>query len=318
MGTYNTMELKTAAESAPQTEPVSEQMGHNFSGGFSLFSLRDKDAGLTPANIKFFDYSGSYSYDPMSAPAVAGDASDSAHGVGAGSTTVVVSNTGGQPADQSGNVWGNDSVGLTGIDGVASNVFAKEEVVKVDADPTLRRDLCCESYSCMFCCTGGHAFFFKIPDCLGGGCRVMSCFGEGAATLKVLQKPTCCEVICSQVCLDASTCCSNKGENDLTCCTACKYQRQCTYCCICQEASKCQCGLMRTIGNCWLWLLCCDYRCSVPPMSFAPLQCTICGFGYRCYENGGCGCRIRADTCADQAPAAAGGSTTVVVVNQSS
>lgn len=257
----------------------------------------------------------------MVAPASAEDMSDmseSALGVGAGSTTVVVSSGGGAPPpDQSANVWGNDSVGLTGIDGVASNVFAKDDIVTVDAEPTLRRDLCCESYTCLFCCAGGHAWFFKMPDCLGGGCRTMNLCGEMAGTCKVLQKPTCCEVVCHQVCLDMSTCCSNKGENDLTCCTACKCQKQVTYCCILQSAFKCQYGLMRTIGNCWMWLLCYDCRCSVPPMSFAPMQCTICGFGYRCYENGGCGCRVRADTCTDQAPPpAAGGNTTVVVVNQ--
>merc|ERR1712166_177321 len=310
------MELKTATEPATETVEEGETvMEHNFKAGFSLFSLRDNGSGNKL--LKMFDYNGNYSYDPMVAPASVEEMSESAVGVGAGSTTVAIQNAGGAAPDQSGNVWGNDSVGLTGVDGGASNVFAKEEIVKVDAEPTLRRDLCCESYVCCGLGSGGHAWFFKMPDCLGGGCRSMTCCGEQAGTCKVLQKPTCCEYVCHCVMLDMSTCCSNKGEGDLTCCTAFKCQQQATWCCILQSACKVQLGLMRTVGNCWMWLLCHDYRCSVPPMSFAPMQCTICGFGYRCYEHGGCGCRVRADTCAADAPAAAGGNTTVVVINQS-
>merc|ERR1711871_1725397 len=154
---------------------------------------------------------------------------------------------------------------------------AKEAICNVDVQPTERKDLCCESYCCFFCGSGGHAWFFKIPDCLGMGSNCTTLFGSDACTCKFLQKPTFCEVLCYYSFLDMSTCCKS-----------------------------------------WCWVFFNDWRCAVPPSSFAPLQCTLCGFGYRMYENGGCGCRIRANTQEDQAPAAAGGTTTVVVVNQSS
>jgi len=305
------MELKNAA-ATPEDKVTSEEaetvMEHNFRAGFSLFSLRDDGSGNKSWN--YLDYNGSYSYDPMIAPASAEETSDSAMGMGAGSTTVVVVQNGGGAASPA-------PRRMSGVDGVVSNVFAKEELVKVDAEPTLRRDLCCESYVCCGLGSGGHSWFFKCPDCLGCGCRTMNLCGELAGTCKILQKPTFCEYVCHQVCFDMSTCCSNKGENDLTCCIALKCQQQATWCCILQSACKCQYGLMRTFGNCWMWVLCNDCRCSVPPMAFAPMQCTLCGFGYRCYEHGGCGCRVRADTCAADAPVAAGGNTTVVVINQS-
>merc|ERR1711935_1219811 len=89
------MELKNAA-ATPEDKETSEEaetvMEHNFRAGFSLFSLRDDGSGNK--SLKMFDYNGSYSYDPMVAPASAEEMSESAVGVGAGSTTVVVQNGG--------------------------------------------------------------------------------------------------------------------------------------------------------------------------------------------------------------------------------
>jgi len=81
-------------------------------------------------------------------------------GEGSGGTTVVVTGGGGgAPADPG--LYGHGGVSGAGVDGVVSNVFAKEEVVKVDANPTLRKDLCCESYWCCWCCAGGQSWFLK-------------------------------------------------------------------------------------------------------------------------------------------------------------
>merc|ERR1712216_535830 len=103
----------------------------------------------------------------MDAPSMvsedAGAKSEEGAGVGSGSTTVVVNTSSSQEA---GGVLGHNAVSGAGVDGVVSNVFNKEELVKVDVEPTLRRDLCCETYACCGICSGGHAWFFKIPDCL--------------------------------------------------------------------------------------------------------------------------------------------------------
>jgi len=230
-------------------------------------------------------------------------------GVGSGTTTVVVANSGG--GGGSGGLFDESKpVSIKGVDGVVSNPFAKESIVKVDVEPNLRRDLCLETY----CCSSGCAWFFKMPDCLGCGTMCMCCLGSEACTGKFLQKPTFCEQVCAYSICDMSTCCTNKGENDMTCCTFANCQAQCTLCCIAQFAYKCEYGIMRTCIRCWDWCFCMDSRCACPPSSFAPLQFTCCGFGYRCYENGGCGFRMRADE-SNVAPAAGGGNTTVVVVN---
>merc|ERR1712070_672960 len=230
--------------------------------------------------------------------------------VGSGTTTVVVAGGGGAPAAQD-PFDTSQAVSIKGIDGVVSNPFAKEEIVKVDVEPNLRRDVCLETY----CCTSGCAWFFKMPDCLGAGYMCMWLLGMYACTTKILQKPTFCEFVCACAICDMSTCCSNKGENDMTCCTFCNYQYQATWCCILQNACKCEYGLMRTLIRCWSWCLICDTRCACPPSSFAPLQFTCCGFGYRCSPGGGFGFRMRGDESNVAPAAAAGGGTTVVVVN---
>jgi hypothetical protein len=46
---------------------------------------------------------------------------------------------------------------IEGISGVVSNPFAKEDLVKVDVEPNLRRDMWLETY----CCLHGCAWFFK-------------------------------------------------------------------------------------------------------------------------------------------------------------
>merc|ERR1711998_32844 len=237
---------------------------------------------------------------------------------GSGGTTTTVVTTTSAPQQQGGAVMGNNMVSLErGVDGVASNIFAKESIVNIDVKPNERRDLCCESYVCCFIGSGGHAWFFKMPDCLGLGCDATYLCGKCACTCKFLQKPTFCEHLEHFACLDMSTCCSNKGENDDTCCTAYSMSCQSTFCCLVQHACKMEYGLLRTCLKCWFWAFIFDFRYAIPPGSYAPLQCTICGFGYRCYENGGCGCRVRANTMEDSAPAPAAATTTVVVVNQS-
>jgi len=246
----------------------------------------------------------------MQAPSIASEDAAEGSGVGSGSTVVVV-NTNESRADSG--VLGNNMINASGVDGVVSNVFSKEAVVKVDVEPTMRTDLCCETYCCLGLCSGGQAFFFKMPDCLGAGYSAKALFGECAGTCKVVQKPTFCECVGGFTCLDMSTCCSNGGDNDDTCCTACSCSNQQTWCCICQEACRVQLALMRTCIKCWMWELIWDERFSCPPSSASPMQCTICGFGYRFYENGGLGCRLRADT--DEANATVSSNTTVVVVN---
>jgi hypothetical protein len=94
----------------------------------------------------------------------------------------------------------------------------------------------------------------------------------------------------------------------------CQCQETC--CCLCQDAHKCEIGLMRTCVKCWSWGLCIDYRCACPPDSSAPLQCTLCGLGYRAFEGGGCGFRMWGHAGANQGAAVAPSNTTVVVVNQ--
>jgi hypothetical protein len=285
---------------------------HNAQASASFCTWKEEDSPMTcfTSNSKYWK-SGA-----PEAPGVVEGSTEEATGVGAGSTTVVVST--GAPQPQGGAVMGNNMVGLDGVDGVASNVFAKEAICNVDVQPTERKDLCCESYCCFVCGAGGHSWFFKIPDCLGMGSNCTTLLGSEACTCKFLQKPTFCEVLCYYSLLDMSTCCSNKGENDDTCCSLETCASQCTWCCIIQTACKVEHALMRTCIKSWCWVFFNDCRCACPPNSFAPLQCTLCGFGYRMYENGGCGCRVRANTQEDQAPAAAGGTTTVVVVNQGS
>merc|ERR1712224_1073197 len=169
---------------------------------------------------------------------------------GSGTTTVVVSSGAASPAP-SGGV--SSHVSGSGIDGVVSNPFAKDAVVEVDVKPTERVDLGCETYACCFLCSGGHAWFFKMPDCLGAGCQMMAFFGSCAHSTKFLQKPTFCENVCQCSFIDMSTCCTNRGENDNTCCSACTCQCQETCCCLIQDAHKCEMGLMRTLMKCWSW-----------------------------------------------------------------
>merc|ERR1711988_888554 len=290
-------------------------MSRNAALRASCCNWEDNDAPM-----KWLDYSLKAYKSELEAPAVVSmDAPSSCEGSGVGgsggttTTPVVVS---GAPQQAGGGVLGNNMVSGAGVDGVVSNPFAKESIVNIDVQPNARRDLCLESYMCCFLGSGGCAWFFKMPDCLGLGCDITSLCGKGACTCKFLQKPTFCEVLCHTACMDMSTCCSNKCENDDTCCTFCTNQCQTTYCCIMQQAFKCEFALMRTCLKCWYWMFFTDYRAACPPGSFAPLQCTVCGFGYRCYENGGCGCRVRADTMEDSAPAAGASTTTVVVVNQ--
>jgi len=151
-----------------------------------------------------------------------------------------------------------------------------------------------------------------MPDCLGVGWQCMCCLGEWATTCKFLQKPTLCECLGYTACVDLSTCCSNKGEGDMSCCVFYTCQSQCTWCCLAQTASKCSVGLYRTLIQSWCWCFFCDWRAGMPPQSATPLQCTICGFGWRAYSND-CVMRLRADT--GEAPAATGGGSTVVVVS---
>jgi len=247
----------------------------------------------------------------MDTPKLVSEEAGATEGSGVGSGTTVVVNTN-QQRESSG-VMGNNMVNASGVDGVVSNVFNKEEIIKVDVEPTLRRDLCCETYACLGCCSGGQAFFFKLPDCLGGGCNMRSLFGECASTCKLIQKPIFCEQVMGFSCCDLSTMCSSGGDNDDTCIKFCTYSGQCTCCCLLQIAGKQSYACMRTFLKCWTWLCCWDTRCSCPPSSASPMQCTICGFGYRFYEHGGCGCRMRADT--DEANATVTTNTTVVVVN---
>ena len=90
----------------------------------------------------------------MEAP---GNISNEGSGVGSGSTTVVVSHqhSPGHRADAG--VLGN-MVDGTGVAGVVGNVFNKDSICNVDANPTPCRDLCCESYICCpYFCAGGHA-----------------------------------------------------------------------------------------------------------------------------------------------------------------
>jgi hypothetical protein len=90
--------------------------------------------------------------------------------------------------------------------------------------------------------------------------------------------------------------CSDRGENDNTCISLWGSSCQLTYCCIAQYAGKCNIGIMRTCLQGWLWAFCIDTRCAFPPNSFAPLQCLICGLGYRGYGgNNGISFRARAD-----------------------
>jgi len=284
---------------------------HNIQAKGTFCTWADDDAPMTC----FTGGSKYWKSGVPEAPGMVDESTQEAVGVGAGSTTVVVST--GAPQQQDPAVFGNNAVGLQGIDGVASNVFAKEAICNVDVTPTERRDLCFESYICCGIGAGGFAWFFKLPDCLGLGFNCTYLFGSCAGTCKFLQKPTFCEALCYYSLIDLSTCCSNKGENDDVCCSLQTCASQCTWCCVFQTACKTETALMRTCLKCWFWVLFEDLRCAVPPSSFAPLQCTLCGFGYRCYENGGCGCRVRANTMEDSAPAQAG-TTTVVVVNQGS
>ena len=274
-------------------------------GGFRFCSKRDD------GELEWVNWGAAYEHkksDDLGAPGCIDmeGTSQELKGVGSGSTTVVVTNT--QQPGQGSTINANGN----GVDGVVSNVFAKEDLVKVDADPTLRKDLCCESYCCCFLCSGGTAGFFKLPDCLGFGSNCTSFIGQTACTTKLLQKPTLCEILGHTSCIDLSTCCSNRGENDKSCCTCQKLQFQCTYCCLCQQACKMECGLMRTMAECWQWCLCVDYRCAFPPAGFAPLQCGCCGFMYRGYGGKGCGFQLRGDDGASEA--APTNSTTVVVV----
>lgn len=238
-------------------------------------------------------------------------------GGGGGSTTVVQTGAA-APAPADHGIYGNGGVSNAGVDGVVSNVFAKEELIKVDVEPNKRRDLCLESYGCCFLYAGGCSWFFKMPDCLGCGCLVSSLFGSCARSFKLIQKPTFCELAVGFTCIDMSTCCAAKDENDDECCSLYKCSCQTTYCCITQDACKVVVGLMRTLLKFWQWYFCVDCRCACPVSSFAPLQCLCCGFGYRAYgQNPGVGFRMRADTCEDEAPPPPqGGGTTVVVVNQ--
>ena len=82
-------------------------------------------------------------------------------GEGSGTTVVVTQTQQEQDPGALGGAYGHGGVSGAGVDGVVSNIFAKEEVVKVDANPNQRKDLCCETYACMWCCTGGYAWFFK-------------------------------------------------------------------------------------------------------------------------------------------------------------
>jgi len=280
-------------------------MPHNVSSGISCCKWDEEVEGP----MKWFDYSGSYKFsEQMEAPnMVSTDAPSTSggSGVGAGTTTVVVQqNTSTAPVG----MIGNDAVSLErGVDGVASNVFAKEAICKVDVEPTLRRDLCCDTTCCCF----GQYWFFKLPDCLGTGCDATCLFGKVACTGKLLQKPTFCEELCFMSCFDMSTCCSNKGENDDTCCSAytCACQETCL--CLCQHACKTEIALMRTCVKCWLWLLIFDTRCAFPCSSFQPMGCTLCGFGWR--AGSGVGCQIRADNDPEGTGGAQTTSTTVVV-----
>merc|ERR1719453_742770 len=87
---------------------------------------------------------------------------------GSGGTTTTTVVTTSAPQQQSGGaVMGNNMVSMSGVDGVASNPFAKESIVNIDVKPNERRDLCCETYVCCLIGSGGHAWFFKMPDCLG-------------------------------------------------------------------------------------------------------------------------------------------------------
>merc|ERR1712054_471028 len=170
-----------------------------------------------------------------------------------------------------------------------------EKTVKVDVKMTERKDLCLETYGCCFIATGGFAWFFKIPDCLGCGCELTSLFGGCARSFKFLQKPTFCELAAGCVFMDMSTCCAKKKENDKECCVCWQCSQQCVYCCLFQDACELTYGLMRTLLSFWEWAFCIDYRCACPPSNAVPLQCLCCGFGYRAYNNEGVGFRMQAD-----------------------
>jgi len=84
-------------------------------------------------------------------------------------------------------------------------------------------------------------------------------------------------------------------------------------------ALKMEYGIFKTLFKNWAWAFCCDGRCAIPCSSFSPCQAVCCGFGYRPWVKAAtgesaCGFRCRNDLNAGDAPAA-GGSTTVVVVN---
>jgi hypothetical protein len=254
-------------------------------------------------------------------PLESGVGSGTGVGSGASSTTTVVVNSGGgaqQPPAQ----FGANNVSLEGgIDGVVSNPFAAKDVISVDVDPTLRKDLCLETNFCgigMCIPLGTQSLFLKLPDCLGCGCMRTECCGSCACTVKFLQKPTCCQGVFGFTILDCSKLCKC-GENDDVCCTCCSCEEQCTYCCLLQVALKMEYGIFKTLFKNWAWAFCCDGRCAIPCSSFSPCQAVCCGFGYRPWVKAAtgesaCGFRCRNDLNAGDAPAA-GGSTTVVVVN---
>lgn len=316
-------ETKTYAETPYER---SAALPHNHMMGFSIFPAPEDGEDRKWVTGKYaYEYYAPGSVDEE-ATREDGARRGSRHGAhsefgeGSGTTVVVTQSQAPQDPGALGGAYGHGGVSGAGVDGVVSNIFAKEELVKVDANPNLRKDLCCESYSCMWCCTGGHAWFFKVPDCLGAGSSCMCFLGECAGTCKILQKPTFCECLGYQACIDLSTCCSDKGEGDMTCCIYYTCQSQCTWCCLCQSAQKMTLGIMRTLCQLWAWVLICDWRCGCPPQSATPLQCTLCGFGWRAYSND-CVFRMRADTQEDQAPppstnttvvVATGGNTTVV------
>merc|ERR1712134_33713 len=295
---------------------MKDELGHNFKFGLNIFS-KAEDGSTKP-----LDYFGAYRCVAVdSEDAAQGAAHDEedkegavSHlggvGTGSGTTTVTIQQNappGGQPPSQ---VPDNHvALGDTGV-GV-TNVFAKEELVTVDANPNLRAKLCGETYCCFCCGACGDALFCTFPDCLGAGSSCVCCFGELAWTCKLLQKPTCCEFVAHFVCFDISTCCTKKDETDKTCCSVCAFQRQTTWCCLFQESAKCRCGIMKTCVQCWGWCCCYDTRFAIPFSDAVPLQCLCCGCGWRKGE--GCGFRCRAVDDSVTAPAP---TTTVVIVNQ--
>merc|ERR1711871_40223 len=172
------MEMRNEAESV---EPQEDK--HNLTLRFALFKQQDDEENT----MKWLDVGYDYSYgappgtkDLESVVPGVGEksptSSDAGMGAGkggSGTTTVVVSSGAASPAPSGGL---SSHVSGSGIDGVVSNPFAKDSVVEVDVQPNERKDLCCETYACCFLCSGGWAWFFKMPDCLGGGCQMTAFF----------------------------------------------------------------------------------------------------------------------------------------------